>query len=81
MDVCPECGQESPCATCGDSGDLSFLMPIREQLALGRRAAWVLHQLRRSYAAEGKVIALERTEEIIRMVDDLVLATKETGIH
>jgi hypothetical protein len=52
-----------------------------EQISLGRRASWVLHQLRRSYAAEGKTVALERTEEIIRMVDDLVLATKETGTH
>jgi hypothetical protein len=37
--------------------------------------------LRRSFAADGKVIAMERTEEVIRIVDDLALAVKEMGVH
>jgi hypothetical protein len=81
MDVCPECGKPWPCATCGDSSDLAHLPPVEEQIKLGRRAAWYLHLLRRSFAADGKVIAMERTEEVIRIVDDLVSAVRETGIH
>lgn len=81
MEKCPECGNIWPCSTCGDTSDLSHLQPAREQVALAKRWAWTGHLLRRSLAADGKLIACERTEEIIRMIDDLVLALKETAVH
>lgn len=81
MDRCPTCGEPSPCPTCGDSGDLTHIAPHLEQVQLGKRASWTLHQLRRSYAADGKTAATTATEDIIRMVDDLVESTKALGVH
>lgn len=81
LERCPTCRRETPCPTCGDSGDVSFLAPVQEQIVLGKRASWILHMLRRSYAAEGKAVATSEAEDIIRRVDELVAATKELGIH
>ncbi len=81
MDRCPTCGAEAPCPTCGDSGDLSHLTPLQEEIEHGRRALWALHQWRRQLAADGKSIACERVEEVIRISDDLIDALRETGIH
>lgn len=81
MERCPECGKPWPCSTCGDSSDLAHLPPLLEQIKLLGRVAWYLHLLRRSFASDGKLVAMEKTEEVIRVVDDMKTALKELVIH
>ncbi len=81
MDSCPECGKPWPCATCGDSSDLSHLPPLQEQIKVLSRARWYLHMGRRSLASDGKLVAVEAVEEALRILDDVVTALKELVVH
>jgi hypothetical protein len=81
MEKCPTCGAEAPCPTCGDTGDLSHLGPLQEEIQHGERVRWALHSWRIRLQESGKTVAAERVSELIRMGEDLIDALRETGVH
>ncbi len=81
MERCPECGNLQPCPTCGGPGDYALGPPAHEIAHFLKRALWQLHRARRSAMSDSQTVACERIETAIGIVDDVVTAMKEMGVH
>lgn len=79
--VCPTCGNLEPCPTCGVAGDYAVGTPAAEVVHYLGRALWALHKTRLAFMADSQTMACERVEEAIRIVDDVVAAMREMGVH